>query len=386
VDVSALASNLIAIPLVGSVLIGALVLAPLAAIPGIDRLAGTLLELAVQSLLATARLLAETEIGLVRVSPLEPWLLGLYAVGLLAGPHVLRGDGFLGRRSRRQRRHTALRIAAFFILLAWLPVLRAPGTDGLLELYVLDVGQGDALVLRLPGGHAAVVDAGGGFGGGQGARVVVPFLRGMNVERLAFVAASHADADHVGGLDAVLEAFEVGMFLHGSHRAETLAWREVVDAAAESEVASIEVRGGDRLRGLGPTEIEILAPLPGLTGNNASVVMLLRYGTIDILLTGDIEREAELRLLADGAARNVDVLKVAHHGSATSTIQEFLDAFSPRVALISAGRNNRFGHPSPDVLQRLAEAGVFTARTDESGTLRLQTDGRRLRLHAYGPG
>jgi competence protein ComEC len=237
----------------------------------------------------------------------------------------------------------------------------------------------------MPGGRTAVIDGGGGLGGGQGARVVVPFLRGMNVQRLAFVAASHADADHVGGLDAILHAFDVGMFLHGSHHAETLAWGEVLDAIRERSIPSIEVRGGDRLRGFEPVEVDILGPWPGLTRNDASVVMVVRYGGIEILLTGDIEREAELRLLSEGVARDIDVLKVAHHGSATSTAQEFLDAFRPEIALISVGRNNRYGHPSPEVVERLAASGTIVARTDESGTLRLQTDGRRLRLHAYGP-
>jgi competence protein ComEC len=384
-NLSALFSNLVAIPLVGALMIGALALPLMALFPGLDLTAGALVELTGQGLLRLTRFFAETELLLFRVSPLEPWLLALYAFGLLLGPHLLRGEGFLGARTRRQRRHTALRVGVFLLLLAWLPVLRTPGAGERLELYVLDVGQGDALVLMLPRGRVAVIDAGGGMGGGQGARVVVPFLRGMNVQRLAFVAASHADADHVGGLDAVLNAFDVGMLLHGPHQAQTLAWNEVLDAVREREIPSFEVRAGDRLRGFDPVALEILGPWPGLHRNDASVVMLVRYGEIEILLTGDIERSGELRLVAEGVARDIDVLKVAHHGSATSTTREFLEAFTPEIALISAGRNNRFGHPAADVVERLSASGAVIARTDHSGTLRLQTDGRRIRLHAYGP-
>lgn len=385
IHLSGLVSNLLAMPLVLAVMLGALLMPLAAPVPGVGPLAAGLLEGSGAALLGLARFFSGTMPLSVNLAPLPFAFLAGYGLALVAGPHLLRGDGPFGRRTPRQRRHLATLLLAFFLMMAWLPLLTAAPGRRLLELYVLDVGQGDALVLRLPDQRFAVIDGGGGQYGGQGERTVVPFLRGLGAERLAFAAASHADADHIGGLDAIIEAFEPPLLLRGSHTAPTEAWSEVLESAKASDCVVREVAAGDRIAGLGPVSMRILGPWPGEERNNASLVMRVDYGSVSILLTGDIEAPGEARLLAEAAATDVDVLKVPHHGSATSTTPEFLAAVSPELALVSVGRANRFGHPSPKVIERLANAGVVTARTDLSGTLRLQTDGRRIRLHAYGP-
>jgi competence protein ComEC len=112
--------------------------------------------------------------------------------------------------------------------------------------------------------------------------------------------------------------------------------------------------------------------------------MLIDYGEVEILLTGDIESPAENRLLSENRVQDIDILKVAHHGSRTSTTEAFLAAFQPEVAMISAGRTNPFGHPAPEIVERLQHRGIAVARTDVHGTLRVRTDGRRIQISHYG--
>lgn len=383
-NLGAIASNLIAIPLVNGIMLGAYLMTSVEKVPGAAPLISRVMEEAVHLLMGvTARFAARGPLHL-DVAALHPALVAGFALFLLVGPHLRRGEGLLGRPSRAQHRHAMLRIVAFFILLAWAPLALAMQPRPALELFLLDVGQGDAIVIRTPDNRVGVIDAGGGLAGGHGARTVVPFLRGLGVGRLDFVAASHADADHVGGLDAVIEAFDPPVLLVGPHTAATDAWAEVVRSAGRRGTRLVEVSAGQSLRGLGRTTVEFLGPVPGQSGNDASIVMLLRHGRVEILLTGDIERGTEERIVREGAAVDIDVLKVAHHGSRTSTTENFLDAFDPEWALISAGRGNRFGHPAPDVLARLEARGIRIARTDLHGTIRLRTDGERVALDRYG--
>lgn len=384
VNLSTIASNLAAIPLAYATLFSTLVFAMFHELPGLGAALGSVIDASAHGLLVCARRFEDPRIVRVQLSSLHPVLVAAYALFLLAGPHLVRNERGAEPLNASQRRHVILRILGFLAILAWAPVAaRAAGPDHL-EVYLLDVGQGDAIVLRAPGGTVGVIDGGGGLEGGEGEKTLVPFLRGLGVSKLAFVAATHADTDHVGGLDAVIEAFDVPLLLAGSHETDTVAWREVIDAAAAHHVRIRRVRAGDRLGGFGAAEIRFLGPSPGQSGNDASLVMLLDYEEVEILLTGDVERAAEFTLLEENERLDIDVLKVAHHGSATSTTEAFLRGFSPELALISAGRNNRFGHPSPEVLQRLESHGIAVARTDFHGSLRLTTDGSRMRLEHFG--
>lgn len=379
----ALVSNLVAVPMAFLVVLGSAILGLTGWIEPLAGLVGVGLDGLIGIFTRTVAFFGSLPLATIRMTPLAPWMIGVYYAVFLWGPHLRPPRGVLGLSEPRQRWHMALRVGLFAAALLWLPLLTgASHRSGELELYALDVGQGDCLILRFPDGKIGLIDAGNSE---SKARLrIAPFLEWLGARRLDFVVATHADADHIGGLAYLVENFEVGLFITGPDRADSIAYAELMRALGRKKIHVHQAHAGEKIRGARGVEIEVLSPAGAPDGNNASVVLLIDYGEIEILLTGDIERPAEKRILARGAARDVDVLKVAHHGSATSTSEAFLDAFKPEIAIVSAGRNNRFGHPSPIVVGRLTDHGATIARTDLLGTLQLRTDGRRMALYRYG--
>jgi len=280
---------------------------------------------------------------------------------------------------------------------------------GILEMVVLDVGQGDALALRSPKGQWMLVDAGPqteSYDAGE--RVILPYLRQRGAGGLALLALTHPDMDHVGGSGAILRQYPVGAVLDpgrivGSQvfmdalrgaRAGGVPWRVVQagDSVALDGVALRvlwppgEAEDGERSSG-GPPETPGLRALAGEGNNEASVVLELRFGDFAALLTGDAPTEVEEAILPELLSRRIQILKVGHHGSATSTSSALLERISPETAVISVGRRNRYGHPSPSVLRKLDEAGVAIFRTDRDGPLviRARRDGS-YQVHRLTPG
>lgn len=274
---------------------------------------------------------------------------------------------------------------------SWRLALGAPPDQ--LEVVFLDVGQGDAILVRAPGGHAALIDsgpawapAGGGAPFDAGEAIVVPYLKRAGVRRLDLLVLTHPDADHAGGGAAVIRSVPVGQVLVSTARAEEFYHRAALAAAAERRVPVRVPREGEVLR-LGPeVRVEVLGPpFPPIRGShsdeNANCAALrLVYRQVAFLLACDLEAAAEDRLVERGYVLTADVLKVAHHGSRTSTTPRFLAAVRPRHAIISAGSGNPFGHPHADVLARLRAAGAAIWRTDRHGTVTVRTDGFRLRV------
>lgn len=258
-------------------------------------------------------------------------------------------------------------VACLAALGAWsgAPALERP------EAVVLDVGQGNAVIVRTPGGHAWLIDAGGTpFGDYDiGAEVVVPALRALGVFRLDVAVATHPDADHIEGLTAVLPAVPTGMLLHG-HGLERPLWQEVQDAALQSGVPVESARRGQTWR-YGQTVFHILHPTGEADedANANSVVVQIDWRDRPwLLLTGDIDARVE----RDLPAVPTPVLLAAHHGARDGTGHALLAKTGPQVTVISAGRNNRYGHPHDDTLERLKARGVSIMRTDQDGAVRLQ--------------
>jgi competence protein ComEC len=237
---------------------------------------------------------------------------------------------------------------------AW-PLVRP--SDGRLRLTVLDVGQGDAIVIEAPDGRTILVDAGSGgpMRLDAGERVVAPFLWNRGVLRLAGAAVTHDDADHAGGMPAVRRLFRID--------------EQWTGASFPSEP-----------RRFGRALVTALPPLdaPGGRRNDAALVLRIEMGLVSFLLASDIGAAREHELVASGTRLGSTVLKVAHHGSRSSTTLEFLRAVRPTVAAISVGARNPYGHPDPAVLARLAEAGAPIARTDRDGAVIFETDGGTL--------
>ena len=256
--------------------------------------------------------------------------------------------------------------------LLWLGVTSP--VQGRLTMTVLDVGQGEAVLIEGPDGNRVLVDAGP-------SEEAVAAALGRNMpfhdRRIDLVVISHPQADHFGGLPAVLERYDVGSVLAGPIEADSAAYRSMRDSVREAELPYREAAPGQTIDlGDGAGLLVLSAPARAGDPNEASVVLKLTMGRASFLLTGDIGETREAALVRSRADLRAVVYKVPHHGSRTSTSPEFLEAVGPLVDVISVGANNPFGHPSEDVLARLDGDAVF--RTDRNGDVSVSTDGRRL--------
>lgn len=275
----------------------------------------------------------------------------------------------------------ALALAA----LAW-PDMGGARASGQLELHLLDVGQGDAIALRTPRGRWVLVDAGGGAPGiDRGRRTVIPYVQRFGGRVEAFVL-THPHLDHVGGAPAVVGRLAPRRYVDAAFAGATDAYRASLESAAVHHVRWQRVHPGDTLQLDGVT-FRFLAPDSAWTAglddaNLASTVLRVEYGEVAMLLTGDAEAPEESWLLEHVAPQwlRADVLKVGHHGSRTSSSAPFLEAVQPRVALVSVGRGNTYGHPSSSVVAEFRRRGVPLLRTDVAGTSVVTTDGRRVTI------
>lgn len=262
----------------------------------------------------------------------------------------------------------------------------------MLRVTFLDVGQGDGCVIEGPTDRVVVVDGGGGAGenngGDPGARVVVPYLRARGINTVDLVVATHPHDDHVQGLIAVADRLRVRQALDGDYPdPPSPTYRRWRAHLAGRGVPVACARRGQKIDLGGGATITVLGPPPRVLGgrspeNNHSIVLRVAFGRAAVLLTGDAESEAEADLLARGYGPNLraDVLKVAHHGSRWSSTAPFLNAVRPRIAVISCGRRNVFGHPHRETLARLAQQHVRVFRTDQNGAVTMETDGRTIRV------
>jgi len=289
-------------------------------------------------------------------------------------------------------KNVAARKAGLFLLLIWLNFMLWGHVYSRRDLRAvfLDVGQGDAAFLRFPNGRTMVVD--GGYRSPEydyGTRVLVPFLRHSNIRRIDVVVASHPHSDHIGGLVALLEQVEVEHYIDSGQEYDSWTARRLKQLIAEKKIIYHRVAAGDSLAGLGGVGGLIMHPTPVFVDsagasphglNNGSVVLKLTYGETDILFTGDIEKETNSALLAWGARLESDVLKVAHHGSRTSSQDIFLAAVGAKWAVMSVGQFNKFGHPSAEVLARFAREEVELLRTDQRGAVLLRSDGTNIEV------
>jgi competence protein ComEC len=288
--------------------------------------------------------------------------------------------------AERPVRASVLALACLAVMVGE-PLLPLPRADT--ELHLLDVGQGDAIALRTRRGHWVVIDAGRSWPSGDAGRsVVIPYIAHRGGRVVLFVL-SHPHADHVGGAASVFAALHPARFLDPGYVGTTPPYLAALAEARADGIPWQRVHPGDSVM-VDEAVVTELAPdstwASGLTDANlASTVLLIRVGAVRILLTGDAEAPEEAWLLAHAPdALAADVLKVAHHGSNTSTTAEFLAAVHPRLALVSVGAHNAYGHPDREVLERLGGGAIPTLRTDLAGTIVVHTDGRSLEVEARG--
>ncbi|MEM3677059.1 MAG: ComEC/Rec2 family competence protein [Candidatus Bathyarchaeia archaeon] len=255
-------------------------------------------------------------------------------------------------------------------------------SSGFLKVYFLDVGQGDSALVSFPSGAAMLIDGGEQSMGPR----IVEFLRSLGLSSLDVVVATHPHSDHIGGLITVLERFNVGLVVDSGQVHPTRIFEDYLKVIDERNIPFRVGREGDRLD-LDP-EVQVIVMSPPAvpfkdTGSDLDancLVLKVIYGRVSFLFTGDIGGEAESHL--SRLEVDVDVLKVAHHGGRSSSGSRFLQAVTPLVAVISVGADNPYGHPSREVLDRLASAGAAVYRTDLNGGIEISTDGYSILVSA----
>lgn len=252
-----------------------------------------------------------------------------------------------------------------------LPKKQAAGT---LQVYFLDVGQGDSTLIRTPANQYILIDGGNNDQG----KNVVKYLNALGVKTLDAMVATHPDADHIGGLDDVLKALDVKSVYAPKVSHTTQTYKDFLTAVKNEGRTIKAVSKGVKIP-LAGVDATFLGPINsyGDDLNNWSAVLKVSYKSKSFLFTGDAEKASENDMLADGLSLRADVLKVGHHGSGSSTSKPFLDAVKPNYAVISIGKNN-YGHPDSGILTRLKNANASVLRTDQKGTITAVCDGSKI--------
>lgn len=298
----------------------------------------------------------------------------------------------LAGRIRVTRLRAATAACAVMAVMIWLQL--AHPAAGRLVITVLDVGQGDSILVQSPTGRTILIDGGGDMedrprGYDVGAQRVVPALRRMGIRSVDVVVLSHPHEDHAGGLVAVLQNFRVSLVLDPGLPHPAPGYAALLRLIEQRQIPYRLARRGLALDLGGGVRATVLHPVePLLVGTSSdanmnSIVLRVMFGGVSALLTGDVEAPIEWGWLAEGVELQSTVLKVAHHGSATSSTPEFLEAVQPAVAVISVGAHNPFGHPHRRTLEALAGTGAMVYRTDHHGAVTVTTDGRRVWVRTH---
>lgn len=250
--------------------------------------------------------------------------------------------------------------------------------DGLLHVYALDVGQGDAIFIQSQAGTQILIDGGPGNKILSSLNKVMP--RADNT--IDMVILTHPDYDHIAGLLPVLEKYEVGIIAESGGVSDSDIYQEFIKLRDEEVDEVTLLKSGDRIVLDEETRLDVILPEKGVVhkkSNEGVIVAKLLYGDVSLLLTGDAERSTEARLLQSEFPLASTVLKVPHHGSRFSSTNALLAAVRPKFSLVSVGKNN-YGHPSPEALERIEDVESLIYRTDQEGTIHLVSDGSHFLL------
>ena len=252
---------------------------------------------------------------------------------------------------------------------------KAAADGSAMQVTFLDVGQGDCELIVLPDGKTILIDA----GESKSADDIISFLEGQGISRLDYVIATHPHADHIGGMQEVIEAFDVGEIYMPRVEHDTKTYENLLLAVQEKGLRVHTAKDGVSLMEEGGVSAQFVAPCADRYKdlNNYSAVLRLTYGDVSFLFMGDAEQESEEQITAEVSA---DIIKLGHHGSSTSSSQAFLEAVSPATQRSTVGEGNSYGHPHEETLQTLDRLGIESYRTDQDGTVTLRPTGRPTAL------
>jgi len=318
--------------------------------------------------------------------------------GVRMGSVVSLARGFRSSSIRVFRRISAMRRAYRLVLALLLVALAAAGCatasqqvatatpaaeptaapSGSLQVHFIDVGQGDSILVVAPDGKTMLID------GGEADSGALQYLQKKGIKRLDVVVATHPHADHIGGLVQVLKAVPVARVVTNGQSHTTRTYEDFLDAIAAAKAEYVEVKRGDTVA-LGSLTFTVLNPTPGMGDdmNNNSVVLRLAFGKVSFLFEGDAQTDAETSMsVSSFSPVQATILKVAHHGSRTSSSPAFLALVKPKVAIYSAGLGNSYGHPHPETIAALLAVGATIYGTDVNGTVIVTTDGITYKVEA----
>jgi len=375
IPISGLFLNLLIVPAIGMLVCGSIIFLLISIIPGMP-LEGmaTLLNSGIQLMLFVVGKVAEISDLLVNLPHPSPgYLVLIFSVIVL-----------LGSLNKLRMRIT------LYVLLAIISILMIG--KGLfeksekLQIWYLDVGQGDASIIKCPSGDIIVIDAAEkNFYVNYADRVVIPVLHAMGIKRIKYMVGTHPHSDHIGGIAPIVDQFMVDTLVLSRYPIKGRLHSEIFNTVTKNNVPIRYVKRGDLLSAGNDIRIRVLHPFGPYTKlkthsgnevNNSSVILQLVYKNTRFLFTGDLEHTAESSLFAYGTFLKSNVLKVGHHGSKTSTSLPFLSHVNPDAAIISVGSYNKFNHPSQETIRRLQAHGVSRLRTDRIGAVLLESKGQ----------
>jgi competence protein ComEC len=249
-----------------------------------------------------------------------------------------------------------------------------------LNVYYLDVGQGDSELIELPNGQNMLIDAGNPENGSD----INQFLKEQEIEKIDYLVATHPHADHIGGMAEVINAVEIGSVYMPKVSTTSKTFENLLSTISQEGLSIKTAKAGVELFHLDNLKAVMVAPVGTNYSdlNQYSAVIKLTYENTSFLFTGDAGEESEKEITADVSA---DVLKVGHHGSDTSSTQSFLNRVSPKYAVIEVGKDNKYGHPASTTLKKLEKMGTKIYRTDEDGTILIQSDGTNITVKTHIP-
>ncbi|MER2190292.1 MAG: S-layer homology domain-containing protein [Solibacillus sp.] len=302
------------------------------------------------------------------------------AVSRLAAAKITTGyeDGTFKPNNHLTRAHISAFLARAIQYIERTNPSTKPGTKDML-VHFIDVGQGDSIFIQAPNGHNLLVDAGTKQYGDD----VVAYLKSLNVKKIDYVVATHPDADHIGGLEAVLNAFTIGEFINSGKVHTTVTYKSLLETVLNKNIPYTEPSTGDLIALDRALNIQVLAvDAANNDSNNASIVLKATYNKVSFLLTGDagVEVEKVITQKYDVAAT---ILKAGHHGSNTSNSLAFLQKVNPEAVILSYGKENSYGHPHSEVIANVKQVGAKAYSTAQDGTIIVKTNGSTYSVDAH---